>query len=265
MRFWFSKANKGGETEPSTATGKEEVREAEKPKSAEPVPSPAEPSAAPAASASAEPAVSPGAASKPQDPEVKKPESADSAAPAASAVASTAAPDSKNPEAPKPELKVTAKPSANPQRELYRSLMDALYDAILIVDEKGYVVDGNRRVEHIFGYKQSEMWDMPLQKMIKGFGLHVLAKLAEPLDEGRPVIISGSGICRDGSQFTAEIAVSRIKLLRAENILFAIRNVSGRVSALKDKIRAQLKAEKTATGRIVRLVPSSTGAAASKA
>ena len=144
------------------------------------------------------------------------------------------------------------------QRELYRNLMNALYDAVLLVDDKGYVVDNNARVENTFGYSLSEMWDMSLQKLIKGFGPHVLLKLSEPLSEGRPVIIDGRGIRKDGSLFSAEITVSKVKLASSENLLFAVRDISKRLLAVQEKMREKLQgAQKPAPSdapKVVRLV-----------
>lgn len=129
------------------------------------------------------------------------------------------------------------------QRELYRNLMDALYDSILLVDDKGHVVDCNTRVEHTFGYSMNEMWDMPLQQLIKGFGPIVLARLAEPLSEGRPVIISGRGIRKDGALFEAEVTASKVKLLRNDTLLFAVRDITSRLRAVQEKARAQAQAQ----------------------
>lgn len=143
------------------------------------------------------------------------------------------------------------------QRELYRSLMDALYDAVLIVDEKGHVVDSNARVEHTFGYSKDDMWDMSMEQLVKGFGQHVLVQLAEPLHERRPVIIDGRGIRKDGTLFTAEITVGRVKLGRSENILMAIRDVGKRLQAAQEKMMAQLQAAQSqpaAPTKVVRLV-----------
>ena len=141
---------------------------------------------------------------------------------------------------------------------MYRNLMNALYDAVLLVDEKGHVVDSNTRVEHTFGYSQSEMWDMSLQQLIKGFGPHVLDQLAEPLGEGRPVIIDGRGVRKDGSLFNAEITVSKVKLARIENLLFSVRDIGKRLLAAQEKIRAQMQAAKpavpAASQKVVRLV-----------
>ena len=147
---------------------------------------------------------------------------------------------------------------ATTQRDLYRSLMDALYDAVLLVDEKGHVVDSNKRVEQTFGYTPDEMWDMSLQQLIKGFGQHVLVQLAEPLHEHRPVIIDGRGIRKDGSTFTAEVTVGRVKLGRSENILMAVRDIGKRLLAVQEKMREQFQAAASepaaAQPKVVRLV-----------
>lgn len=144
------------------------------------------------------------------------------------------------------------------QRDLYRNLMNALYDAVLLVDEKGHVIDSNTRVEHTFGYSQGEMWDMSLERLINGFGPHVLMQLAKPLGEGRPVIIDGRGVRKDGSLFHAEITVGKVKLARVENLLFSVRDISKRLLAAQEKIRAQLQsAPPTApasSSKVVRLV-----------
>ena len=220
MKFWFSKSQT-------------------------PAPAP-EQSAAPAAP---QPAVAP---TPPPaiKPKLKLATQGDAAKPAAApapaqqppdaAAAAPAAPAAEQPQAPVEDL-----PQGPSQRELYRNLMDALYDAVLLVDDKGYVVDSNRRIEHTFGYAPDEMWDMPLHKLVKGFGPMVLAKLAEPLTEGRPVIISGRGIRKNGSLFEAEMSVSKVKLLRFETMLFTVRDVTKRILAIQEKARAQAKAAGT--------------------
>ncbi|MBR3221006.1 MAG: PAS domain S-box protein, partial [Kiritimatiellae bacterium] len=154
-----------------------------------------------------------------------------------------------------------AAPLQNTQRELYRNLMNALYDAVMLVDEKGHVIDSNTRVEHTFGYTPGEMWDMSLQQLIKGFGPHVLAQLAGPLGEGRPVIIDGRGIRKDGSLFSAEVTVGKVKLARTESMLFSVRDISKRILAAQEKMRSQLQSAKTVAApaaapakKVVRLV-----------
>ena len=161
------------------------------------------------------------------------------------------------PVAPAPQPAKPIQPSTT-QRDLYRNLMNALYDAVMLVDEKGHVIDSNPRVKNTFGYSQSEMWDMSLQQLIKGFGPHVLGQLAEPLGEGRPVIIDGRGVRKDGSLFSAEITVGKVKLARIENLLFSIRDIGKRLLAAQEKMRSQMQAAgpaaPAAAQKVVRLV-----------
>lgn len=195
------------------------------------------------------------------------PSTAPAPAPASQAPAAPEPPPPPPPPAPEPPpAPAAAEPPPAPaaplhqaptQRDLYRSLMDALYDAVLLVDEKGHVVDSNKRVEQTFGYTPGEMWDMSLQQLIKGFGQHVLVQLAEPLHEHRPVIIDGRGIRKDGSTFTAEVTVGRVKLGRSENILMAVRDIGKRLLAVQEKMREQFQAaasEPAAQPKVVRLV-----------
>lgn len=125
------------------------------------------------------------------------------------------------------------------QRDLYRNLMDALYDAVLVLDDEGHVVDCNGRVEAIFGYAKDDMWDRPVRDIIKGFGQQLLAKLAEPLRERRPVIIDGSCVRKDGTVFAAEIAIGSVRLARGENIVVSIRDVEKRMAAVMERLRSQ--------------------------
>ena len=138
-------------------------------------------------------------------------------------------------------------PQVPNSRDLYRNLMDALYDAVLLVDDKGYVVDCNSRVMQTFGYEKTEMWDMSLKNIIRGFGPQLMLQLSGPLKEHRPVIIDGRGIRKDGSLFIAEITVGRIQLGRKENTLMAIRDVSKRLYAANQRMQEQ------ASAKVVRL------------
>ena len=153
-----------------------------------------------------------------------------------------AAPAAEVPAGGAPQAPVSAAAPARPQvsqRDLYRNLMDALYDAVLVLDDEGHVVDCNGRVEAIFGYAKDDMWDRPVRDIIKGFGQQLLAKLAEPLREHRPVIIDGSCVRKDGTVFAAEIAIGSVRLARGENIVVSIRDVEKRMAAVMERLRSQ--------------------------
>lgn len=125
------------------------------------------------------------------------------------------------------------------QRDMYCNLMNALYDAVLVIDSEGHVVDCNSRVESIFGYSEDDMWDRPAKDIIKGFGPQLLAQIAAPLREHRPVIVDGMCIRRDGTTFAAEIAFGSVRLARGENIVLSIRDVDKRMAAMMERLRNQ--------------------------
>ena len=152
------------------------------------------------------------------------------------------------------------------QRDLYSNLMNALYDAVLVLDDEGHVVDCNSRVEAIFGYSKDDMWDRPVRDIIKGFGQQLLAKLAEPLRERRPVIIDGSCVRKDGTVFAAEIAIGSVRLARGENIVVSIRDVDKRMAAVMERLRSQglAPAKPAAVVRLVSRKPAAPAASSSQ-
>jgi transcriptional regulator with PAS, ATPase and Fis domain len=54
------------------------------------------------------------------------------------------------------------------QRALYQQLMNGLYDAVCILDERGNVMESNVRVTDVLGYTRDEAWDLPIATIIPG-------------------------------------------------------------------------------------------------
>lgn len=130
-------------------------------------------------------------------------------------------------------LPVRPKPD---QRVLYYQLMNGLYDAILILDDKGHVVDCNTRFTDLLGYAREDAWDMPIGKIITGMTSQMLGHLKRNLLENHHIILDARCCRKDGTSFTAEVGVSVFSLTRGENIVFMIRNVERRKKAM-DELR----------------------------
>ena len=61
---------------------------------------------------------------------------------------------------------------------------------------------------------------------------------------GRIVVnLAPADVHKDGSLFEAEISVSKVKLLRSDTLLFAVRDITRRIQAMQEKLRAQAQAE----------------------
>jgi len=128
------------------------------------------------------------------------------------------------------------------QRVLYYQLMNGLYDALLILDDQGHVVDCSKRVEEVLGYSREDAWDLPIGKVITGMSAQMFGHLKRNLAENHHILIDARCFRKDGSSFTGEVGVSTLSLTRGDNMVFAIRNVERRKSAIEDlrKSRAAL-------------------------
>ncbi len=126
----------------------------------------------------------------------------------------------------------------NDQRVLYYQLMNGLYDAILVLDDHGHVVDCNDRVQKVLGYSREEAWDLPVEKVIKGMNSQMFAHLKKNLAENHNVLITARCFKSSGDSFKGEIGVSTLSLTRAHNVVFAIRNVDQRKSTMADLRKA---------------------------
>ena len=129
------------------------------------------------------------------------------------------------------------------QRALYYELMNGLYDAILILDEHGHVVDCSKRVSDLLGYSREDAWDLPIEKIITGMSSQMFAHLKRNLAENHHILIDARCFRQDGTSFAGEVGVSTLSLTRGDNIVFAIRNVERRKNAMDDLRKCQAALE----------------------
>ncbi|MEI7901033.1 MAG: PAS domain-containing protein [bacterium] len=125
------------------------------------------------------------------------------------------------------------------QRALYYQLMNGLYDAVLVLDAHGHVVDCNSRVTEMLGYSREEAWDMPIRKVITGMASQMFEHLKRNLAENHHLLIDARCFRKDGTSFAGEVGVCTISLTTGNNMVFAIRNVERRKSAMDDLRKSQ--------------------------
>ena len=137
------------------------------------------------------------------------------------------------------------RPQAN-QKVLYYQLMNGLYDAVLILDDNGHIVDCNNRVETVLGYDRDEMWDMPVSDVVKGIGPQIFQQMKDALHGNHQVLINAKCTRKDGAGFQGEVGVCIMHLTRGENLVFTIRNVEKRIAALREQLLKEIKPSPTA-------------------
>lgn len=196
MKFWFGKK----ETEANAVPEKAEAatvfsKSAESAGGAQPV-TPDAPSPAPADTTPSTASVSP------------------SVAPSTAPAASTPAPS------------VPIRPQKG-QKALYYQMMNALYDATLILDDNGHVVDCNERTTSIFGHSREELWDAAVTTLIPGINSQIFAKMKDGLHGNRRVLINARCHRKDGTTFPGEVGAGLMDLT-GENVVLTIRNIEKR-------------------------------------
>jgi PAS domain S-box-containing protein len=114
----------------------------------------------------------------------------------------------------------------------YDSLLQAIYDAVLITDYRtGRVQEFNERALDFLQYEKSEILGKRVLKIIAGAGENLLANIRHNLDSEKYTLIEGFCVRKDLSTFPAEIAVNAISLQGDLCLCFFIRDITVRKSA----------------------------------
>jgi PAS domain S-box-containing protein len=110
----------------------------------------------------------------------------------------------------------------------YEQLLQGLYDAVLISDLDGRIIDGNRRAMDFLQLSAGELTDSHVTTLISGLNREVLEQVRKHLAAGRFTLLDATCVRKDGTTFPAEIAISRIDLTATGNLVFSVRNIERR-------------------------------------
>jgi len=121
---------------------------------------------------------------------------------------------------------------------LFISFLAGLYDGILIIDPKGYLLKSNERARELFNCSEDDLWGINCSELIPKLNAQVLYKIRAQIEERRFTVVSA--ICKrmDQTEFPAEIAISRITMNNDINMVLSIRNSERRSKEFqKNKLR----------------------------
>ncbi len=106
--------------------------------------------------------------------------------------------------------------------------MAGLYDALLVTDPNGHLIEMNPRATEYFLYKQDEVWDKPVAMLIPGVSTHMVERIRKGLDDARHIMLDAKCVRRDGTAFAAEVTISVIDLVDGGDLVFTVRNIERR-------------------------------------
>jgi len=116
--------------------------------------------------------------------------------------------------------------TAFPQDSGFEALLQSIYDAAIITDTGGQVLDVNMRAMGFFQYSRSEFRNITIFDVISGADKELLNTLLQNLQNERFVVIEAYCERHDGTFFPAEIAVNKLKLDKEEKLCFFIRDIT---------------------------------------
>jgi diguanylate cyclase (GGDEF)-like protein/PAS domain S-box-containing protein len=114
----------------------------------------------------------------------------------------------------------------------HHKLFHALYDAIVVTDLDGHVLDGNLRAMSFFQYNRDELLQCSIMDIVAGADASLLASLLENLEKERYTLIEAFCFRKDETLFPAEIAVNKLELDEV-CLCFFIRNITVRKQTVR--------------------------------
>jgi PAS domain S-box-containing protein len=114
------------------------------------------------------------------------------------------------------------------RKSLFRQFLAGMYDAVLITDPSGHLLDLNARAKEFFQYETDEVLDQPVGRFIPGVTPAIVQRIRNGLDQARHMMLDANCLRRDGSVFPAEVTVSLVDLMDIGDLVFTVRNVERR-------------------------------------
>jgi PAS domain S-box-containing protein len=120
-------------------------------------------------------------------------------------------------------------------------------DAILLMDDDGYIIEANDSAVTTYGYPREELYRLNVRQLRSPGSLAQFAEQFEQARNAAGTMFETVHVRKDGSSFAAEVGARRILLGDRAFILSVIRDISERTH-LEDQLRQALKME--AVGRL---------------
>ncbi len=122
--------------------------------------------------------------------------------------------------------------------EDFQRLLQNIYDAALITDTDGRVLDANPRAEEFLERSRLALCRVNITSLISGSDAGTLRELNDGLHDERFILVQAYCARANGKLFPAEIAVNRMQVQNRQCLCFFIRDVTVRRQD-EEKLRAE--------------------------
>lgn len=131
--------------------------------------------------------------------------------------------------------------------DLFRATLDAVPDAVVIVDAAGVIVTANVQVEAVFGYRPEELEGQAMEILVPPRVRERHPRRRAGYTQRPMGLLQLSAVRRDGEEFPAEISLAPLSGSSGRLTAATVRNISDRLrlEAEADRMRDELLATVT--------------------
>ena len=122
----------------------------------------------------------------------------------------------------------TTNPTMKDHRSLFRQLLAGMYDAVLITDPSGHLLNLNARAKEYFRYDSDDILDSPIGRFIPGVTPAIVQRIRNGLEQARHMMLDANCLRKDGTVFPAEVTVSLVDLMNIGDLVFTVRSTERR-------------------------------------
>jgi PAS domain S-box-containing protein len=130
----------------------------------------------------------------------------------------------------------------------YRFLFEHAYDAILLADRTGKVLEANARATRFFGYDEAGLTGLPLRALVAGVTDALLAQVCAVIDGSRYMRIQAFAIRQDGEFPAVEIVAMGNRESGPDLVCYLIRDIQSRWRAEQKLLSAYHAMDNTDSG-----------------
>ena len=121
----------------------------------------------------------------------------------------------------------------------FGTLLEAVPDALVGMDQAGAIRFVNHQTESLFGYDRDDLVGQPIQMLVPEYLWEVYSEhqemyFADPRSRSRGLDLELGAKQRDGSEFLANISLSHLDTGDVLLVITAVREVAGHAQALED-------------------------------
>ena len=122
----------------------------------------------------------------------------------------------------------------------YAGLLECLYDATLITDRSGRILDSNRQAQKMTQYSRAELENMVLGDVMADADAGLMTAIETHWETGWFTVLECQCRRRDGTEFPAEIAAGCLRWEDGYGWCFTLRNITRRKQA-EEAIRKEVE------------------------